>query len=737
MAEGEPRKAGLLTEIEGLRAVAVGTVLLFHAHLGFSGGYVGVDVFFVVSGFLITGLILREYEETGRVSLREFYARRARRLLPAAALVLLVTLVLADRLFDPLRAARNAVDALYAAGFVANFRFAASGADYFEQGMAPSAIQHWWSLAVEEQFYFLWPGLLALTWRVFSRSRRPVRVRMSALAVVLVIGVVSFIVGYRLTSSNPSWGYFATWSRGWELAAGAACAFLWAYRDRVHALVLRSILGWVGMVLIGYSALRFDGSTPFPGTAAWYPVAGTILVIASIGTKWGPGLLLSLRPMQWIGGRSYGIYLWHWPLLIALEERVDDPSAWARAAMLVLSVVLAALSYRFVENPIRHQRALVVSPWRSLATGVVLTGLVIGGGVVGRTLADDIDETGYTAPTVPTTAAFAASTTVAPTSSIAAPDSTRPADSGTGGTVTPTTSAAPTTTLAPLEELRLRVANELQPLIAASLENDLLPDNLRPPITKLPRDKSIITRNGCLLNYSTVRNPPCVFGDPESDTHILMYGDSHTAHWFPAVDAIAQRRSWKVTVRTKAGCPSADVRVVRFDKPRYEECDRWQERTLQQVVESDADLVVTSNYRYRGYGVRLTNDVWQAGLERMVEALVGAGKQVLLLSDIPVPGKNQAECLADNPRRIQRCSHEREISVRKEFILIDQAVAEKFGVSAYDPTEWFCAQACPAVIGDMAVRFDEDHISQTYAAFLAAYLEPVLLDALARGTTGP
>ena len=250
------RRAMLLPEIEGLRAVAVASVLVYHAHLGLSGGFVGVDVFFVVSGFLITGLLVREFESSGRISLREFYARRARRLLPAAALVLLVSLVLSNRLLDPVRAHQNSVDTLYASAFVANFHFAQVGSDYFRQNDAVSTLQHWWSLAVEEQFYVVWPGLLALTWWLVGRRRRAWVARAGALGVILGLGTASFVVGFRLTHDNPSWGYFATWARGWELAVGAACAFLWAVRDRFLPVAVRGVAGWAGIALITYEIGR-------------------------------------------------------------------------------------------------------------------------------------------------------------------------------------------------------------------------------------------------------------------------------------------------------------------------------------------------------------------------------------------------------------------------------------------------------------------------------------------------
>lgn len=722
----------LLPEIEGLRALAVLTVLLYHAHLGFSGGYVGVDVFFVVSGFLITGLLLREFEQSGSISLREFYGRRARRLLPAAAVVLVVTLVLADRLLGPLRAHDNARDTLFAAGFIANFHFASSGADYFQQGGAPSLLQHWWSLAVEEQFYLLWPGLLALLWMLVGRHRSASRIRFSALGLTAVLGGASYVIGHRLTSSNPSWGYFATWSRAWELAVGAACAFLWPYRERVALHRLRSVLGWVGVALILYAALRLDDLTPFPGTAAWYPVIGTVLVIGSIGTYWGPGLVLNTAPLQWIGGRSYGLYLWHWPLLMLLEARVDEPAPLARAGVLVVSVLVAAASFVLLENPVRHLASLRRSPWRSIGLGVGLTGAVLVAGTVGIALSNrDAPSTGYVAPVL-TTTGFRP-TTAAPLPTTSGPRATPPE----GSAPVSSTTLAPTTTAAPTAEdfaaeLARRVSEELQPIIQASVENNLVPDNVRPPLRKVGQDRPVLFKNGCLGDYSATSNPACEYGDPTSSTSVVLFGDSHAAMWFPGLEMAAQRNGWKLTALTKSGCPSAKVAVIRFDKPTYPECDKWRMRTMKRIVESDADLVVMTNYRYRGSKGPLTNDVWRSALSATIEELLAGGKQVLILSDTPYPGINQSECALDHPRTLRRCNRPRKESIRAAFILIEEELAAKYGITAFDTTDWLCTDLCPAIIGDVAAHHDEDHLTKTYSEFLSPYLELAVLSALAR-----
>ncbi len=726
--DGATGRSRLLPEIEGMRALAVGSVLLYHAHFGFSGGYVGVDVFFVLSGFLITGLLLREFESTGRISLREFYARRARRLLPAATLVLLTTLVLSATLLDEVRASQTARDGLWAGGFIANFRFAQVGADYLQQQLPPSPLQHWWSLAVEEQFYFVWPSLLVVLWAVFGRGRNISRIRASALVLIAGLGIASFVIGERLTTSNPSWGYFATWSRGWELAVGAACAFVWAYSDRFRLDWLRAGLGWLGIVLIAYSALRFDGLTDFPGTAAWYPVGGTALVIGSIGTRWGPGLVLSLKPLQWVGGRSYGIYLWHWPLLIILEGRIENPEVWQRACALAVAVVAAALSYVLVENPIRHAPVLARSSMKSITLGVGLFAVSVVGSVVTEEVTSDFGgSTGYVAPTL---------STATPNTSAPAPTDSEPGTtvSGeTGGSSAPSPTQAPTSTapVDPADELAARVENELKPFIVASTANDFVPDNMRPALRKVASDKPTIYTDGCLAVFRASSSPACLFGDVGSATRIVLFGDSHAAQWFPGLEIASARSGWELEVLTKMGCPGADISVDRSEGNPYPECDRWRNRAMKRILESSAQLVIITNFRYQVDGRSIPLGTWQKALGRTVKELRDSGKQVLLLTTTPSARIDMQACMVSNRKNLSRCHRKRSESVKPNYIEMERELAAELGVLSYDTTQWMCAEGwCPAVMGDVAVFLDTNHITNSYGEFLAPYLELVVRDAL-------
>ncbi len=363
-------------DVEGLRAVAIALVVLYHAGVGpFSGGYVGVDVFFVISGFVITGLLLRERASTGRTSLRAFYGRRARRILPAATLVIVVTLLASYHYLGFLRGDAIAGDARSAALFVANFHFSALGTNYLSSQQPPSPLQNFWSLSVEEQFYVVYPSLFLL---VAATSRnRPVTRRLAVVLVAII--AASFVWSIQQTATSPTLAYFSPLTRAWELALGALVALGTPYLARVPR-VLAATMSWVGLGAVAFAAVVFNGATAYPGSSVALPVLGTAAIIAAGASqpRFGAEVVLGLRPFQVLGLLSYSLYLWHWPLLaLAAQAAGHSLSVGENLPWVLMALVVAAVSYRFVENPIRRSAALARLRFASLGLGGALIGVTM------------------------------------------------------------------------------------------------------------------------------------------------------------------------------------------------------------------------------------------------------------------------------------------------------------------------------------------------------------------------
>jgi len=358
-------------DIEGLRAVAVLLVLLYHAGVpAISGGYVGVDVFFVVSGFLITGLILRELEARRSVSLSRFYARRARRLLPAATLTLVVTLAASVVLLPFVRIPAISIDVAAAATYVSNLRFGVSANDYFAAAAAPSPVLHFWSLSLEEQFYLFWPLMLLLTYRVSSRWVSPMR----GIAVMVgLVSVASFVACIWLTGENEMWAFFLLPTRAWELGLGALVMCAVPRLAHLPHGIAPALVG-IGLMLIAAAALLFDESTRFPGAFALVPTLGTAMVIvgSTPARRSWPSRMLTNGPCRFLGRVSYSTYLWHWPMLVFAAAIHGSPLPLGISLVVAFaSIPVAALTQFAVERPFRLGRLIGVRPRWNLAQAVI------------------------------------------------------------------------------------------------------------------------------------------------------------------------------------------------------------------------------------------------------------------------------------------------------------------------------------------------------------------------------
>lgn len=529
-------RAGFRADIQGLRAVAVLLVVVYHAGLPMTGGYVGVDVFFVISGFLITNHLLYEIESTGRLDFPRFYARRARRILPASFAVVVATLIGAVILMPPALLASVMKDAIATALYVPNLIFAWRNTDYLAD-QSPSPYQHYWSLGVEEQFYLAWPLVLLVAFLLARRSKR----MLTGIVAALVIG--SFLFGLFLTFRSQPWAFFSLPSRAWELGIGALIAVAGPKLVRSLPGWLAASGGWLGVLAIAVSGVFFDQSTAFPGYTALLPVLGAAAVIffGQRTSNAGPGLMLSSRPFQFIGAISYSLYLVHWPLLVIPSyvdgKEVELPLA-ATVTLAVLGIPLAWLLYRFVENPLRRSKRLSESRPRFtlwLTAGASAMIVAVSAGVI-----------------------FA--------------DAHRPTDAG-------------------------KAADETVALSDPPQFTPFVPSNLEPSLDSVGADIPAIYGDGCHANFEDVAVQSCVYGDVDSATSIALFGDSHAAQWFPPLEQIATQQGLQLHVFTKSSCPAVMAPIVERGVP-YIECDTWRDGVIERLVELDPELVVLGNYAH-------------------------------------------------------------------------------------------------------------------------------------------
>lgn len=681
-------------DIEGLRAVAVLAVVLFHAGVpGFGGGFIGVDVFFVVSGFLITGLLWREASGTGTVRMARFYAGRARRLLPAAALVLVATSMAATLLLPPLRARSVLADAIASALYVGNYRFAAEGTDYLAAETAASPLQHYWSLGVEEQFYLLWPALILGTAWMLTRSGRGTRSAVPYACVLAVVAAASLMVSLWWTQTMPPWAFFSLPTRAWELAAGGLVA-LTAAHWRSLPPVCAVLVGWGGLALILATCTQLGTATPYPGSAALLPVMGTALVIGAgcAIPDLGVGRLLSKPVMRGIGRLSYSWYLWHWPVLLLAPALFGHGLGLAgRLAMMVMALGLAILTLHLVENPTRFAAALRGSSWRSLAVGATATGVAVCAGLVLLAV--------------------------------------RPVPTASGPAAVPVAAIGTARAAAP----PLTPEQQVQAAVAASADLGAVPSNLSPPLGNITKPEAFV--NGCVLSWMDVAVPDCTSGDVNSATKVALIGDSHAGMWQPALETAARQSHWRLDTFAKVTCPPMKLPILSpYLGREFTECKQWRADVLTRIAKERPALIVLDVVRRYGadFGFVSYDQTWLDGLTRLVSQLRGTGARVLVLGPVPDPHTTVPTCLSAHMDDASACAPDRPIAVNDNGIAAEAAAVQAGGGQYARLDQYFCTdRRCPVIVGNTLVFRDDNHITAEYAQLLSPVMARLTESALA------
>ncbi|UNK71044.1 acyltransferase family protein [Microbacterium sp. H1-D42] len=686
----------LRADIQALRAIAVLLVVIYHVRPNrLSGGYIGVDVFFVISGFLITSHLIREATRSGRVKLGAFWAARARRILPASLVAIAVTVCMTAWLapvtmFDDLR--KQALASIF---YVQNWVLAADAVDYSAAENAATAFQHFWSLSVEEQFYIFWPVLVIVALWLVARQMRGASETASRETVlrrtlfILFGAVVLVSLAYSIftvADGQPS-AYFVTTTRVWELGAGGLLA---AVRFRRPSRMSRYALAYVGLAAIAVSAFVLTNETPFPGLAAVPVILGTAFIILA-GTPgseesgqslakydpWTFGSRLSIT--QWIGDRSYSLYLWHFPVIILWTMIADRKVDYLDiVGMLVVSFVLAHFSYRFIEQPTRSSTYFKTSTFRSLIAALIAM------------------------------AAAAALTFAYPVMTARA--------AGNGDW-----------------DALASEARSLPDLGAAAVTGKSIPTFTTDTAAITPnplgaeqdRNRSV-SDTDCVAKTDDAVTPTCAIGVPASDLSVVLVGDSHARMYSTALDNIGEQQGWSGQTYLRNDCPfnpSPTKKEATSDFP----CTEPNAKVLEEILAESPDLLVTTwsfNSTFADGGLAASGfaDYWST--------LEAADIDVLVLRDTPRMDENMPDCIAEHYDDPDSCATPRAKSFPGTD-LFDEAVSLAPEIDVANFTDVFCTDdVCKPVIGNALAYYDHHHLTDTFAVSLAPRLQDSMEKAL-------
>lgn len=658
------------SDIQALRTIAVALVVLFHLWPNrLPGGFIGVDVFFVISGFLITKHILHEVAEK-RFKVSSFWARRIKRLLPASFIVLFFTGIAVVFLAPVSQWSQWLGEIQSSVFYFENWNLAGASVDYLALGNESSPVQHFWSLSTEEQFYFVWPLLVAGAISLAGRRNLNTGLKTRIIFVVLlVVTLASFTFGIYFTSVEPAIAYFSTPVRAWEFGAGALLAFVPDIRSRL----LKSGLAVGGLVLIGLASFLIDTKMPFPGVVALLPVAATAAVIVANLQHGFTSKLLSLPAIQWTGDKSYSIYLWHWPILILAPYVIHTaPGLVSKIALIALTLILAWLTQRFVEQKFAKITPPKYKIFAIAATTSVLiaslAGLAIQLGNQQIEAALKFGKSGIAA----TQPCFGAAAR-APGEANCQPSK--------GSTIYPALSVAPS-------------------------DKPVLPDNC-----------FSVSREQVAASY-------CALGVRSASIKVAAVGDSHIAHFAGALNALAIKNNWQLDLYAKGGCPfSFAVRV--HDAVLTKNCPAWVNNVVAALPDKHYAAVITS--QRSGVDWVGGDSAAVSGLARLWGQLATSGEQVIAIKDNPNPGQNAIDCLL----KTVNCEFSRVTGL--EFDPQVEAAKVSSNVNLINFDDIYCdSTKCFPIIGNVVVYRDDNHVTDTFARTLAPYIEKHIIDAITK-----
>lgn len=683
-------------DVQGLRALAVGLVLLFHLWPEeLSGGFVGVDVFFVISGYLITGHLYRELSTTGTIQLTKFWARRIMRLLPLACTVLVFSFVALIWLLPETTWEMNLRQIIASLFYVENWILAADSVDYMAAENDPSLVQHYWSLSIEEQFYFVLPLILVGSFLLAKRSDKQALPRFTTrglmIATLSAVGIFSFVFSVLYTNYDPAQAYFVTPTRLWEFTIGGLVA-LTMKKSTIRA-GYETMAGWLGTAMILVAGFTFSEATAFPGYTALLPVIGTALFLR-YGTSaprgsvhWWAAQKSAVRMGDW----SYAIYLWHWPLIIIATHQLEEFRWPHKIAIIVLTFILAALSQRFIEDPFRR------APYFKLPRRAFVS-------------------------MAATLAVLAISLTVVP----------RAFDTESADTV----ALAECTGADALLDECADQGLEGEPLVAAAQVSKEKSEHPYPECF-IPGGKTDFDRSDCSLGAAP----------EDADLTIAMFGSSHARMWLPMLDEVGRENNWNIQGYAKSGCSPVPLAITSPEdtgaaREDNEACDEFVAETAETLAEDpDIDVVATaslgggSDYYLSNSEVATDQQKIEA-IDAMWQDWIDAGKTVVTFAETPYFGDIEAPtCVEKHADEISSgctISYDEAISDRGVFQRLTAAEGDA-DIAVYDPAEGICEDGtCYSMVGELITHYDHSHLSahfvRSYSEDFAEFMQEEVLD---------
>ncbi len=672
-----PRSSRTRWDIQGLRAFAVLAVVANHVWDTPRGGFVGVDVFFVISGFLITGLLLREHDRTGRISFTGFYRRRVKRILPASLLVLATTVAASWFVFNPARWAATAVDSVWALLFAANWRFALQSTDYFNSDRPVSPLQHYWSLGVEEQFYLVWPWLMVLVLVLLGAAAGRGRARVVVGVLITALSVASFVWALHDSQVAANRAYFSTFSRAWELGIGALLAVAAPLVSRLPGLV-RPPLAWLGLAGMVAGVFLVDPADGFQAPAAALPVLATALVIAA-GTGVPQQRLLyplTNRAVGYVGDISFSLYLWHFPVII-LGRAVLGTGVLASVFLVALAVLLTVYTYHLVEDPIRRSQWLVprakTQGSRRRRRASRSTNASVVSPAYQRTALSLLAL--VTAVMVVVALQPRATTTTATPAPVAVPSA---------GTAAVTAQDQLSASIA--QALTAKAWPALSPSMNSVIGGPLGPDDV----------------HACGI-ADTVDEASCTWGDPKATHTVVVVGNSVAVVYADLLrKAVGNDRGWKVVSYGQYGCGFRDMTIVAPPADSLKSCSKRPDDAVAAINRLRPDVVVVSG----GTGT-------VAAAEAEIRKVTAKSKLVLLPG--PPADKDVNDCYSKVSTPAD-CVSQPEAG----WGATESKIANDLGGVYVDSKKWFCVdERCPAFVGTTPVKLDRFHATPAYNALIA------------------